>query len=66
MISWQAKKQTVVSRSSAEAEYRTLAMTTCGLLWIHGLLNDLQVMVSKPTVLYVDNDAATTIASNPV
>lgn len=33
-ISWKSKRQTVVARSSAEAEYRVMAMTTCEVLWV--------------------------------
>ncbi|KAA0067172.1 putative mitochondrial protein [Cucumis melo var. makuwa] len=33
-ISWSSKKQSTVSRSSTEAEYRSLATTTADLYWI--------------------------------
>lgn len=43
MISWKSKKQAVVSRSSTEAEYRSLALATCELIWLQQLLKDLHI-----------------------
>lgn len=40
-ISWKFKKQNVVARTSAEAEYRAMAMTTCEVTWPSNLLKDL-------------------------
>jgi hypothetical protein len=34
LVSWSAKKQAIVFRFSAEAEYRALALTTAELFWI--------------------------------
>lgn len=39
-VSWKSKKQTVVSRSSAEAEYHDMALTTCEVTWLTALLKD--------------------------
>lgn len=66
MISWKAKKQHVVSRSSAEAEFRSMANATCEVLWIFSLLHDLGISVNKPATLFCDSQAAIHIASNPV
>ena len=41
LISWKFKKQATVSRSSSEAEYRTLASATCELQWLTHLLNNI-------------------------
>lgn len=65
-ISWRTKKQTTVSRSSAEAEYRAMAATTAELLWLRGLLRSLGVHLSQPMVLMSDNQSAIQIAANPV
>ena len=47
-ISWKTKKQATVSRSSTEAEYRSMAATTCELLWLSYLLKDLHISVPCP------------------
>lgn len=66
LISWRAKKQHTVSRSSSEAEYRALSFASCELQWLLYLLQDLRVKCSKPPVLYCDNQSAIHIAGNPV
>ncbi|CAH9147462.1 unnamed protein product, partial [Cuscuta epithymum] len=65
-ISWRTKKQITVSRSSAEAEYRSMASLGCELIWLKNLLSSLAVDHSEPINLFCDNRAALHIASNPV
>ncbi|GJT46623.1 retrovirus-related pol polyprotein from transposon TNT 1-94 [Tanacetum coccineum] len=65
-ISWKSKKQAVVSRSSAEAKYRAMALTCCEVTWLVSLLKDLGIKNLEPIDLYCDNQAALYIAANPV
>ncbi|RVW98183.1 Retrovirus-related Pol polyprotein from transposon RE1 [Vitis vinifera] len=64
LISWKSKKQDVVTRSSAEAEYRAMTLATCELIWLKHLLRELRF--GKEMKLICDNQAALHIASNPV
>ena len=41
LVIWRSKKQSVVARSSAEAEYRAMALGICELLWLQKLLKEL-------------------------
>jgi len=66
LISWQSKKQSIVSRSSSEAEYRALASTMCELQWLTYLIHDFRVPFIQPATLYCDNQSTIQIASNPV
>ena len=66
LISWRSKKQFMVSRSSVEAEYKSMATTTCEVSWLLFLLKDLHMKHDKPILLYYDNQAALHIAANPV
>ncbi|KAK4399244.1 Retrovirus-related Pol polyprotein from transposon RE2 [Sesamum angolense] len=61
-----SKKQATVSRSSAEAEYRSMASTVSELLWISYLLRDFQLSIQQPIPFWCDNKAALHITANPV
>ena len=65
-VSWKVKKQTVVARSSAEAEYRAMATAYCEIIWLLSLLQDLGLTNLTPVTLYCDNQAALHISANPV
>lgn len=65
-ISWKTRKQPTVSRSSAEAEYCSLATLTAEIQWLYYLLSDLGFPPRQPIRVYCDNQAALHIASNPV
>nr|GEX09045.1 copia protein [Tanacetum cinerariifolium] len=64
-IFWKTTEH-IVSRSSSEAEYKSMATTTCELKWLIGLLNSLGVAYPEPMRLFCDNQAALHIATNPV
>ncbi|XP_019457518.1 PREDICTED: uncharacterized protein LOC109357919 [Lupinus angustifolius] len=66
LISWKSKKQKTIFRSSCEAEYRAMAITTCELTWLTYLLEDLQYSFSMPAIMFCDNQSAIYIANNPV
>lgn len=63
---WRSKKQSVVSPSSAEAEYHAMSHGLCELLWLQTLLTDLRIPVVTPMPLYCYNTSAIRIAANPV
>ena len=66
LVSWSAKKQPTVSRSSCELEYRALALTATEVLWLTHLLRDLRVTLTHRPLLLCDNKSAIFLSSNPV
>ncbi|XP_019429617.1 PREDICTED: uncharacterized protein LOC109337163 [Lupinus angustifolius] len=65
LITWWSKKKTTISRSSIEAEYRSLALAAQELMWVESLLKELQFAFCTPTV-YCDNLSIVSISHNPV
>jgi hypothetical protein len=66
LISWSSKRQTTVSRSSAEAEYRAVAHVVAECCWLRQLLQELHRPLSSATVVFCDNVSAIYMSSNPV
>ncbi|RVX04648.1 Retrovirus-related Pol polyprotein from transposon RE1 [Vitis vinifera] len=66
LVSWCSKKQSTVSCSSAEAEYRSLAITTAEVAWIVQLLRDLRLPLPSPPKILCDNKSALFMAFNLV
>lgn len=65
-VSWCAKKQQTVARSSAEADHKSLAHTAAELSWIRLLLGDTHVFLSRRLTLSCDNISAISLTSKPI
>ena len=64
-MSWRSKKQSVVSKSTAEAEYRAMSQGLSEMLWVRNLLSELKVLRQGSLKVWCDNMSAINIA-NPV
>lgn len=58
LISWSSRRQTMISRSSAEAEYRAVATTVVESCWIRQLLHELHHPIDMATIVYCGNVSA--------
>ncbi|KAG8492721.1 hypothetical protein CXB51_010467 [Gossypium anomalum] len=65
-VAWGTKKQQVVSRSTTEAEYRSLAHTATEVVWLESILSELDVAPSKKAIIWCDNSGAVAVSANPV
>ncbi|KAA0055541.1 Cysteine-rich RLK (RECEPTOR-like protein kinase) 8 [Cucumis melo var. makuwa] len=66
LVTWRSKKQSVVARSSVEAEYRAMSLGICEEIWLQKVLSNLHQECETPLKLFCDNKAAINIANNPV
>ncbi|KAG8487951.1 hypothetical protein CXB51_018012 [Gossypium anomalum] len=64
-IAWCSKKQSVVSRSSSEAEYRSLANCVSEVLWVKQLLEEIGVGLKQTPVIWCDNTSTVSMSANP-
>jgi histone deacetylase 1/2 len=64
LVSWWSKKQSLVARSSVEAEYRSLANLSSEMLWLQSLLTELGCRFYTPKIL-CDNLSTVSLAHNP-
>jgi hypothetical protein len=66
LISWSARKQATVSRSSTKAEYKVVANATAELIWVEALARELGVMLYQRPILWCDNLGAPYLSANPI
>ncbi|XP_056692048.1 uncharacterized mitochondrial protein AtMg00810-like [Spinacia oleracea] len=66
LISWSSKRQPILSRSSAEAEYRGVANIVSESCWLRNLLLERHCPIRKATLVYCDNVSAIYLSGNPV
>ena len=55
LISWKSEKHDVVAKSSAEVEYRAMALATCKLIWLKKLLHEIRFGKDGQMTLLCDN-----------
>lgn len=55
LISWASNKQPTVSKSSTEAEYRTMSDVASEIKWINSALKDIGIPTPVTPILYCDN-----------
>lgn len=65
LVSWNSSKQKVVSRSSAESEYRGMSNAAAEISWVQSILHEIGIVISAPLLL-CDNLSAMFLAANPV
>nr|GFC31512.1 ribonuclease H-like domain-containing protein [Tanacetum cinerariifolium] len=58
ILSWSFKRQSTVSCSSAEAEYRRVANVVAETTWLRNLLRELHAPLFTATLVYCDNVSA--------
>jgi hypothetical protein len=66
LVSWSAKRQTIISRSSAKVEYCAIANGVAEATWLRQLLHELQAPPSHCTLVYCNNISAVYLSTNPI
>ncbi|GKD92218.1 ribonuclease H-like domain-containing protein [Tanacetum coccineum] len=66
LLSWSSKRQHMISRSSAESEYRGVANVIVEKAWLRNLLRELHSPLMTATLVYCDNLNVVYMSANPV
>ena len=59
-------KQSTISRSSAEAEFKSMTTTVAEIVWLKGLFRKLGMNIKLPVKVFCENKVAIQIAAYPI
>ena len=66
LVTWRNRKQSHISKSSTEAEFRAMPKGIDEVMWIQILLDELKISYIKPIDIRCENKSAICIAHDPV
>ncbi|GJW89482.1 ribonuclease H-like domain-containing protein [Tanacetum coccineum] len=66
LLSWSAKRQHTLSRSSAEAEYKGVANVVVKIAWLRNIFREIHTPLLSSTLVYCDNVSAIYMTANHV
>ena len=66
LVTWRSKKQSVVARSSVEAEFRAIALGICERLWLKRAMEELKISIEFLMKSICDDQVAINISYNLV
>ena len=66
LIPWKRKKQEIVFKSSTKFEYHVLSTACYEIIWLRGLLDELEFSQNDSMPFYVDNTSVIQIVANPI
>jgi hypothetical protein len=66
LISWSSKDQNIISRSSAEVDYRVVVNGVAKACWLRQLLQELHAPLMKSTLVYYNNVSTVYVSTNPI
>eukprot|EP00253_Pinus_taeda_P012232 PITA_12232 len=65
-ITWACKKQSAISLSSIEVEYRGTIEASKEAMWLHQILSEFGFQQQHPTTLWCDNQCVIQLCKDPV
>ncbi|XP_016178263.1 uncharacterized protein LOC107620645 [Arachis ipaensis] len=66
LVTWFCRKQTTISRSSTEAEFRSLVACEAEITWVKNLLSELKIALTTAPSIFCDNLSTILLTANPV
>ncbi|XP_019091415.1 PREDICTED: uncharacterized protein LOC109128812 [Camelina sativa] len=65
-VSWVSKKQPIVTLSTTEAEFVSVAYGACHAVWLRNIMAEIGSEQKEGTTMFCDNSSAIKLSKNPV